>query len=235
MKVSSLVFACHSKACAPPPVGTGGSRSSGGGGRSGKKISSVSAAYNEAKVRSSRGEKMTKGKIKEIWDRNTTPGRAKDKGPGFSQGGIGGSHVKDKSNDRGPKLAKGAGADKSNDRGPTTKAAATQAAGEALGSSLSGKRRATERYTAAYQAGKALPDSVKAAIKADKTYKILNNLASKHGDHAGDGFADGVNGWKADSARYRPNGLRKNEKDLLPGEKGYRGSKYSTDKDLYGE
>lgn len=95
MKVSSLVFACHSKACAPPPVGTGGSRSSGGGGR--KKISSPSAAYNEAKVRSDRGEKMTRGKIKEIWERNTTPGPAKDKGPGFSQGGAtggGGSGLK---------------------------------------------------------------------------------------------------------------------------------------------
>lgn len=85
MKVSSLVFACHSKACAPPPVGTGGSS---GGGKGRKSISSPSAAYNEVKIRSQRGEKMTRAKIKEAWERNTTPGPAKDKGPKLTGGEL---------------------------------------------------------------------------------------------------------------------------------------------------
>lgn len=234
MVVSEVVFACHSKACAPPPVGTGGSRSSGGGRGGPKKVPGGTAAWNEALNRSRSGEKLTRGQIREIWTRNT-------KGDVNRPGGIGGGgaaakgRIKDKSNDTGLKTAKGAGSDKSNDTGIVSTGTAKKRADEALGTSLSGKKRATERYTSAYQAGKALPDSVKEAIKADKTYKVLNDVSKKYGDHAGDGFADGVHGWKTDSGRYRPNGLRKNEKDLIPGEKGYRRSPHSTDRQLYGQ
>jgi hypothetical protein len=39
VKVSSLVFACYSKACAPPPVGSGGSK--GGSGKGGNKYAKL--------------------------------------------------------------------------------------------------------------------------------------------------------------------------------------------------
>lgn len=48
MRVSETVFACHSKACAPPPAGTGGSSPKGSGSLSPSTAAAIRVAFRGA-------------------------------------------------------------------------------------------------------------------------------------------------------------------------------------------
>lgn len=90
--MSEEVFACYSKACAPPPAGKGGSLkgvSPAARGRidarlkakkGGKKVdqsfytskaSGPARAMNEALSRGSKGETLSRKAIRDIWERHT--------------------------------------------------------------------------------------------------------------------------------------------------------------------
>lgn len=55
MSVESILFACHSKACAPPPAGTGGSSPSGGGSKSSGPKGVLSRAWSKLKGKKTGG------------------------------------------------------------------------------------------------------------------------------------------------------------------------------------
>lgn len=80
--LSNQVFACYSRACAPPPVGTGGSSKGGRGGVDRARAAAKSGGLDKSYLKTANKDKLAKARERNAW-------KAKQAGEALRRGRVG--------------------------------------------------------------------------------------------------------------------------------------------------